>query len=93
MTAEHNHKSRDRVEWEIAQDRLMIEEGKRIYGEFVIQRQSDSTLARIVSYQGKAGAPDKSLDGMFTGIQETIRRIDQWLKDQGLPPVVDGPGY
>lgn len=89
--SEQGKKSKDRVDWECEQDRLMLAEGKRIYGDWVIQRHGDTSLARIVSYQGRPGAPDKSLEGMFTGIMECIRRINAWMKDQGLSPVQDGP--
>jgi len=96
MTVEDNKKSQARIAWECEQDRLMIEQGQRIYGPFVIQKCPDSSLTYVFSYQGVAGPPKSTkakdhLVGMFTGVQELIRRIDQWLADEGRPAVVDGP--
>lgn len=89
--SEQSRKSPEQVNWEVETDQMVLREGKRIYGDFILAANEDRQLWRVDSYKGRSGAPGKSLEGQFTGQQMMLRKCDEWLSEQGLPPVADGP--
>lgn len=89
--SEQNKKSAARVAFEVEVDMMINRQGRRNYGPFVLAGNVDRQLWCIETYDGKPGAPDTSLEGQWTGLPLMIRKCDEWLRNNRLPPVIDGP--